>query len=114
MTSAAEAETAGLFYNCQTVIYLHRMLNALDHKQQMTPVKTDNGTVAQFVQDTIKNKRRKSWDVRYHWLTEHQANGDFNIYWDSGKNNLADYHTKHHNSTHHQNVRKNYIVQNFY
>ena len=63
VTSAAEAETAGLFYNCQTALYLRCMLTALGHIQTSTPVKTDNGTAAQFVQDTIKNKRSKSWDV---------------------------------------------------
>ena len=89
------------------------MLTALGHPQSTTPVKTDNGTAAQFVQDTIKHKRSKSWDVRYHWLTEQQTAGDFDIYWDSGKNNLADYHTKHHSPIHHQNVRKMYVLQNF-
>ena len=86
------------------------MLTALGHVQTSTPVKTDNGTAAQFIQDTIKNKRSKSWVVRYHWLTEHQTNGDFTVYWDSRKNNLADYHTKHHSPTHHQNVRTTYIL----
>lgn len=113
VTSAAEAETAGLFYNCQTALYLKRMLEALGHPQPATLVKTDNGTAAQFVNDTIKNKRSKSWDVRYHWLTERQANDDFHIYWDRGANNLADYHTKHHSPSHHQNVRPKYILQNF-
>ena len=45
--------------------------------------------------------------------TNHQANGYFDIYWDSRKNNLANYHTKHHSLTHHQNVRQNYVLQNF-
>ena len=66
VTSPAEAETVGLFYNCQTALYLRRMLVALGHPQATTQVKTDNGTASQFVHDTIKNKRRKSWDVHYH------------------------------------------------
>ena len=79
VTSAAEAETAGLLYNCQIALYLQQMLAALGHLQSSTPVKTYNGTTAQSVKDTIKNERSKLWDVRYHWLTEHQANGDFDI-----------------------------------
>ena len=39
VTSAAEAETAGLFFNCQTAIYLKRMLEALGHPQMSTPIK---------------------------------------------------------------------------
>ena len=112
VTSVAEAETAGLFYNHQTTLYLQQMLIALGHPQTCTPVKTDNGTAAKFVRDIIKNKR-KSWDVRYHWLTEHQNKKDFDIYWDCGDKNLADYHTKHHSPKHHKNVRHKYIVQNF-
>ena len=46
VTSAAEAETAGLFYNCQTALYFQHMLAALGHPQTKTPVKTDNGTAA--------------------------------------------------------------------
>ena len=114
VTSAAEAETAGLFFNCQTALYLKHMLAALGHPQDTTPIKTDNKTASQFVRDTIKHKRSKSWDVRYHWLTKKQSDGTFNIYWDRGTNNLADYHTKHHSPTHHQNVRKTYILQNFF
>ena len=113
VTSAPEAETAGLFYNCQTALYLQRMLTALGHPQSTTPVKTDNGTAAQFVRDTIKNKRSKSWDVRYHWLTDRQTNKDFDIYWDRGDRNLADYHTKHHSPSHHKNARHKYVLQNF-
>ena len=94
-------------------LYFQWILSALGHPQTKTPVKTDNGTAAQFIKDTIKNKRSKSWDVRYYWMTEHQVNGDFDIYWEKGKNNLADYHTKHHSPTHHKNVRrKYYILQN--
>ena len=113
VTSAAEAETEGPFYNCQTALYFQRMLAALGHPQTKTPVKFDYGTAAQFIKDTIKNKCSKSWDVRYHWLTEHQANNDFDIYWEKGENNLTDYHTKHHSPTHHKNVRTKYILQNF-
>ena len=70
VTSAAEAETAALFYNCQTSIQLKQMLDALDHPQRTTKVKTDNSTAQSFVSSTFKPKRSKSWDVRYHWLSE--------------------------------------------
>ena len=105
VTSAAEAETAGLFYNCQTAVDLRNMLNALGHPQPTTAVKTDNSTAASFVKYLIKQRRSKLWDVRYHWLSEKQNEKVFNIYWDSGKNNLSDYHTKHHSPSHHKNVR---------
>ena len=102
VTSAAEAETAGLFYNCQTAIDLRNMLSALGHKQASTPVKTDSSTAASFVKNLIKQRRSKSWDVRYHWLSEKQKDKTFNIYWDRGQNNLGDYHSKHHSPSYHK------------
>jgi len=102
VTSAAEAETAGLLYNCQTAIDLRNMLSALGHKQASTPVKTDNSTAASFVKNLIKQRRSKSWDVRYHWLSEKQKDKTFNIYWDRGQNNLGDYHSKHHSPSYHK------------
>ena len=63
VTSVAEAETAGLFLNCQKIIEIKQMLNALGHPQPATPVKTDNVTAASFVTDVIKKKRSKAWDV---------------------------------------------------
>ena len=73
VTSAAEAETAGLFVNCQKILEIKYMLEALGHLQVAIPVKTDNATAASFVTDMLKQKRSKAWDVRYHWLSEQQA-----------------------------------------
>ena len=49
VTSAAEAETAALFYNTQTALELISILNALDHPQTTVPIKTDNKTAAFFL-----------------------------------------------------------------
>ena len=46
VTSAAKAETAGLFFNCQTAIYLKHMLATLGHPQDTTPIKADKKTTA--------------------------------------------------------------------
>ena len=62
----------------------------------------DNVTAASFVEDILKRKQSKAWDVRYLWLLEQQCNKKFKIYWDKGATNLADYHTKHHLPHHHQ------------
>ena len=112
VTSAAEAETAALFYNCQNAIHLRQMLNALGHPQTTTHVKTDNATAASFVNSTFKQKRSKAWDVRYHWLTEQSNLKTFLIYWAKGIDNLADYHSKHHAPQHHKKMRETYILKN--
>ena len=111
ITSGAEAETAGLFINCQKIIKIELMLKALGHDQIATSVKTDSATAASFVTNMIKKKRSKSWDVRYHWLSEQQSLNTFFIYWQEGLKNLADYHTKHHPPLYHQKVREKYILK---
>ena len=72
ITSAAEAETAALFFNAQTTLELVHILHALGHPQTQIPIKTDNATASAFVHSTIKQKRSKAWDICYHWLSEQQ------------------------------------------
>ena len=106
VTSASEAETVALFYYTQTDFELLNILEALGHPQKTIPIKTDNETAASFVNDTLKRKQSKAWDVQYHWLIEQQNKKNFKIYWDKGENNLADYHTKHHPPQHHKKWEK--------
>ena len=112
VTSAAEAETAALFYNAKTIIELRRILHALGHVQPPTPIKTDNSTALGFITNFVHQKRSKSWDMRFHWLKEHH-NTDFSVYGEPGKNNHAGYFTKHHSPIHHKKVRNNCILKGF-
>ena len=59
VSSATEAETGGLFHNYQTAIMIRNILNALGHKQKLTPVKTDNSTDSLFVNDLLKQNSSK-------------------------------------------------------
>ena len=68
--SAAEAETHGLFQNCQNAIAIRYALNGLGHKQEKTIVITDNTTAEGFVNKTMKGKKSKTWDMRYNWLRD--------------------------------------------
>ena len=77
VASAAEAKTAGLFHNCQTAVHIRNMLTVLSHLQPTTPAKTDNSTASSFFNDTLKKKRSKVWDVRYHWLSDQSALNKF-------------------------------------
>jgi hypothetical protein len=43
-------------------------------------------------------------DIRYHWLTERVRQKQFYVYWRPGRENLADYHTKHHSAQHHKDM----------
>jgi hypothetical protein len=45
-------------------------------------------------------------DMRYHWLTDRVCQKQFNVYWRPRKDNLGDYHTKHHSAQHHKDKRQ--------
>ena len=111
--SAAESECAGLFKNSHISIHIRRVLEALSHKQKSTKVKTDNRTANSFVHSSMRMKRSKSWDMRYHWLRENDQKQSLKIYWDKGSNNDADYFTKHHSPSHHKLMRPKYILKGF-
>ena len=105
VASAAEAETGGLCHNGQTIIPIRRTLIELGHHQPPTPLKTDNSTATGFVHKSMRQKRSKSWDMRFHWLRERKIKQQLNIFWDKGRNNKADYFTKHHPPKYHRIMR---------
>ena len=109
VSSSAEAEVAGVYHNASVAIPIRHLLHQLGHPQPPTPLKTDNCTATGFVYDNIHQKQSKSWDMRYYWLRDRQTQQQFNIYWDKGDNNQANYYTKHHSTVHHQAKRARYI-----
>jgi hypothetical protein len=110
LTSAAEAETGGVFHNGQTTIVIQRALEALGHKQPPTPLKTDNFTANSFVHANIRQRPSKTWDMRWNWLRD-KSNKALRVYWEKGSANDADYFTKHHPPNYHRQMRPRYILQ---
>lgn len=66
LVSAVESTLEGSFQNCQTGKYLKLTCEALGGPQPATQCKTDYSTANSFINDTLKGKRSKSWDVRHH------------------------------------------------
>ena len=44
--------------------------------------------------DTVKVKRSKSIDMRFHWIRDRIRQGHFTVSWVAGAANLADFFTK--------------------
>jgi hypothetical protein len=44
--------------------------------------------------------------MRYHWLTDRVRQQQFDVYWRPGRENLGDYHTKHHSAQRHKDMRR--------
>jgi hypothetical protein len=70
VASAAESEVGACFQNAQSVAPLRVTLTELGHIQPPTPLRTDNSAAFGILNETIKQKRSKSMDMRYHWLTD--------------------------------------------
>jgi hypothetical protein len=85
MTSATEAETGGVYGNAQEAIACCISLHALRHPQLAMPLKTDNSTLHSFVHANIKQRRSKTWDMRWNWLRDKYTHDQLRIYWDKGK-----------------------------
>ena len=104
MASATEAELGALYMNGQEAVGLCNCLKAMGFPQPETPLKTDNNTANGIINNTMKQKRSKAIDVRFYWLLDRVRQGQFRIFWDSGKHNLADFYTKHHPPAYHKTM----------
>ena len=113
VSSAAEAETKGVFQNAKIVVALQHLLHQMNHPQPPTTINTDNSTTVGFVKNNIQMKKSKSWDMAFHWLRDREAQKHFNIVWGKGKENHADYFTKHHPAIHHRRMRPSYVKDAF-
>jgi hypothetical protein len=109
MSSAAESEIGAVFINAKERAVLRTTLEELGHHQRPAPLETDNTTSTGYINGTIKQKLTKAMDMRFYWIKDRVKQGQFNVYWGPGYQNLADYFTKHHSSSHHKRVREIYI-----
>jgi hypothetical protein len=98
----------GSFFKFQGTV-LRTTLEELGHTQPPTPMEIDNTTITGYRNGTIKQKRTKSMDMHFYWIKDRVQQGQFNVYWGRGYQNLADYFTKHHSPAHHKRMREIYI-----
>jgi len=109
-SSAADCEIGAAYHNCKEAVPLRTTLHEMGFPQSATRVVLDNTTALGFIHDSIKQKRTKTLDMRYYWLKDREAQGQFTFVWAPSCENLADYFTKHHPPKHHQTVRSHYIA----
>jgi hypothetical protein len=105
VASAAESEVGACFQNDQSGAPLIVTLNELGRTQPLTPLRTDKSNAFGILNETIKQKRSKAMDMRYHWLTDTVRQKQFDAYWCPERENLGEYHTKHHSAQHHKDMR---------
>jgi hypothetical protein len=104
MSSAAEEELGALFINAKIAVLMPQMLTELGNPQPCTPMQTDNATAHTLLTKKILPKALKAMDMHFLWLRCCNAQDQFCYYWKLGTQNLADYFTKHHPTSHHKSV----------
>ena len=110
MSSATKAELAALYISAREAVYIRIILDEMGHKQPPTPVQTDNTTALGFVSKNLQPKATKSTDMQHWYLRDQEDRKMFRYYWSEGKNNDADYQTKHHCAAHHQQQRPKFLT----
>ena len=109
VSSASEAEYGALFMNAKAAVALRQALHDMGHPQPPTPLQTDNDTATGIANQSIKQKHSKTIDMRYHWIQDRIQQKQFDVYWQPGNKNLADYFSKHHAPFHHKAMRPTYL-----
>jgi len=55
-----------------------------------------NATTIGIANNTVKQQRLQSMEMRYFWVGDKVAQDAYEIKWHPGQENLADYQSKHH------------------
>jgi hypothetical protein len=111
MVSATEAELGAVFHNARDCVPLRIVLQEMGHPQAATPIQTDNACAAGIANETVKQRWSKAIYMRFFWIRDRIKQGQFIIHWRAGKDNLADYFTKHHSPSHHKLMRSRCLLE---
>jgi hypothetical protein len=92
--AASESEYASLYMNGQEACFERVILAALHYPQGPTTIYTDNETAVGIANDSVKIRRSKAIDMRYHWIRDRVRQGIFQIVYHKGADIDADFLTK--------------------
>ncbi len=109
VASAAEAELGTRFLNCKQAAIFRVTLEEMGHPQPPIPVNCDNSTAVGIANNTVKCQRSRAMEMRFFWVADAVEQGKNDIKYFPGKENLADYQSKHHSGAHHLAVRPWYL-----
>ena len=109
VASAAEAELGALFLNCKQAAIFRVTLEEMGHPQPPIPINCDNSTAVGIANNTVKRQRSRAMEMHFFWVEDAVEQGKFDIKYFPGKENLADYQSKHHSGAHHRAVRPWYL-----
>ena len=113
MSSSAEAKIGALFINSWQAVTARTTLEEMGHIQPQTPIQTYNTTALGFVMRNLQPKATKSTYMRYWWMRDRSDRNQCRYYWSEGKDNHADYWTKHFCAAHHREQRPSILMPSY-
>ena len=113
-SSVCEAEYASAFELAVIALPYRRLLIDLGYKQHGTTnnstiITTDNKCAEGIANETVKQKRTRALDMRYHWLRDRIKLGDFTVKWRSNIDSLAAFFTKTLSKKDHLRMRQKFV-----
>ncbi len=94
VASAGEAKYTALFAAGQHAASLRTTLADMGYTQEPTIIMCDNTSAIGIATDSIKQKRSKAVDMRFHWIRDRVRQNQFIVAYIPTQQNLADYFTK--------------------
>ena len=109
--SVAEAELGALLLNTKDCKIPRLVMFEMSHHWPPTPVYCDNNIAAGITNDTVENQRSRSMEMWFFLVKDQAMNKELDVQWYPVEKNLADYFTKHFETTHHQSIRLWYVYK---
>ncbi len=109
--AASETEYAALYINAQHAYFERVVLESLGYPQEPTEIYADNMAAVGIANDTVKLRRSKAIDMRYHWIRDRVRQGVFKVIWAKGADNDADFFTKLQPVKRHQYFATRFVSQ---
>jgi hypothetical protein len=81
----------------------------MGHPQQPTLIVCDNSCAVGLANNTVRQRRSKAMEMRFHWARDRVRQGQFRVEWRVGRLNLADYFTKDYPVRHFIAMRKFFV-----
>ena len=68
----------------------------MHNPQPPTLIQVENSTAVGIANKSVKQKRSKAMNMRFHWIQDRILQEHFNAFWKPGPTNLGDYHSNYH------------------
>ena len=114
MTSTTEVEIVAVFRNTYDAVISQHALEFTGYLQLATPIQVDNKYALGILTNSVKHRRSKATDIRFYWVKCRIKQGPFYIYWIRGRDNIADYFTKHYSPSNYKVMRYIYLINSVY